>query len=232
MKKLTLLQNFIEGKLAAHSEPRRKGKPKGEPIGFTTAKYAVSLYSLYDIYGAKGGLKALAKKSGVSYGVIRKWRTELSFTKLVKKHCREFARVFVHRIEERAQLGVNPLEQYIKSTPKPKLKNPKPPSVTYEEFLDVRLYSLQLWVAIEKERKKVQRDLAFSAEALTVLRLAKPAGKPPEILALERLAKKRLSLSMLDKVINILQKPKHTEDEKKTALYSLGLLRRSFQEED
>ena len=232
MKKPTLLQGFIIEKLVKHTEPRRKGKPKGEPIGFTTSKYAASLNSLYDFK-----LKALAKRSDVSYAVIRKWRTELPFTKLIEKHCTEFARVFVGRIKERAQLDVKLQEQYIKNTPRPKLKKPKPPSVTYEEFLDIKLYSLRLLAAIRGEMDRMDeahKDLPFLATALYVLRLLRPAGVPPrpKVLALERRTKQGLSLDMLDKVINILQKPKHTEDEEKTALYILSLLRWSFQEED
>ena len=86
---------YIEEKMDAYVEPERKGTPKGEEIGFSRQKYGASLMNITTLKQ-----KRIAKLLNVSYGLLRKWRTEERFREMVETHCREFARRFYGFIEE------------------------------------------------------------------------------------------------------------------------------------
>lgn len=81
----TLLKSFIKKRLAQYVEPERKGTPRGEPVGFSKQKYHASLMMLYS-----KRIKALSGEMDISYGLLRKWRTEEDFLHLVHKHARDF----------------------------------------------------------------------------------------------------------------------------------------------
>jgi hypothetical protein len=85
----TLLDAFIDSKLANYVEPTKKGTPKGEPVGFSLTKYKATLYAL-----RSEDVKAQSKALGISYGLLRKWRTEEAFKRLVFQHREEFANSF------------------------------------------------------------------------------------------------------------------------------------------
>ena len=72
----TLFGRFIEKKVNDYLEPLRKGTPRGEPIGLSGPKYAATLICLYRL-----PLRKIAEKVRVSYGLLRKWRTEEGFQK-------------------------------------------------------------------------------------------------------------------------------------------------------
>jgi hypothetical protein len=79
-------EEFIEERIRYFDEPERRGTPKGDPIGPGKVKYAASLFSA--IFGYD--LKEIAMGCGVSYGVLRKWRSEEPFKKLVEDHRQGF----------------------------------------------------------------------------------------------------------------------------------------------
>lgn len=86
-----LLPRFIAFKLAEYEEPRKKGTPKGEPVGLSLTKYTATLYALRQKLLARDeGLAAQAKELNISYGVLRKWRSEPQFKELVAQHEKEF----------------------------------------------------------------------------------------------------------------------------------------------
>jgi hypothetical protein len=86
-----LLPKFIDSKLVAYVEPTKKGTPKGEPVGFSLTKYQATLYALRDrVLADKEDLFAQAKELGISYGLLRKWRSEKKFKDLVSQHEKEF----------------------------------------------------------------------------------------------------------------------------------------------
>ena len=85
------LAKFIELKLREYVEPTRIGTPKGELVGFSRAKYKAMLYALRETED----LEAQAKELGVSYGLLRKWRSEDQFKQLKSEHEMELTNSFL-----------------------------------------------------------------------------------------------------------------------------------------
>jgi hypothetical protein len=85
-----LLLRFLREKEMNYDEPTRRGTPRGEPIGMSLKKYRATLDSLTSI-----DLIAMSKKLGVSYGLLRKWRTEPGFKKQIEDLIQEFAPLFI-----------------------------------------------------------------------------------------------------------------------------------------
>ena len=77
--------DFIAEKMADYVEPTREGTRRGERVGFSQRKYRATLLAL------KGDmdLKKDATMLGVSYGLLRKWRSEPAFKSLFKQHVLE-----------------------------------------------------------------------------------------------------------------------------------------------
>ena len=88
-----LLCRWMAKKLNEYSEPQREGTPKGETIGFGDKKYKAVLSSLIG-----NSVKHTAKFVDVSYGVLRKWRTEPDFKKQADIHLIEFAQYYIHHV--------------------------------------------------------------------------------------------------------------------------------------
>jgi len=84
------LAKFINSKLKEYVEPTRTGTPKGEAVGFSLTKYQATLFTLRESLLDKEDLKEQARKLGISYGLLRKWRSEQSFKDLVSQHAKEF----------------------------------------------------------------------------------------------------------------------------------------------
>ncbi len=90
----TLLGRFIQEKLDSYIEPERKGTAKGDEIGFSRKKYEASLYNITNLK-----MKYLSKTLNISYGLLRKWRTEDTFRAMIERHSREFASRFCEYVE-------------------------------------------------------------------------------------------------------------------------------------
>ncbi|MCH7500002.1 MAG: hypothetical protein IH886_08335 [Nitrospinae bacterium] len=86
-----LLCVWMAKKLNDHSKPQRKGTPEGEPISFGNKKYLAVLFSLIG-----NSVKHTAKLVDVSYGVLRKWRTEGEFINQMNMHRGEFSEFYIH----------------------------------------------------------------------------------------------------------------------------------------
>jgi hypothetical protein len=90
------LNHFIADKLKGYVEPTKKGTPKGDPIGFSLVKYTATLYALRErVLPGMRDLASQAKELGVSYGVLRKWRSEPRFRDMLSQHEKEFMRYVV-----------------------------------------------------------------------------------------------------------------------------------------
>ena len=76
--------------LDAYTEPKRKGTHKGKPIGMGLHKYDASLLSILINDGLGIKVSHVAELSGVSYGVLRKWRTESAFKKQIETNMGQF----------------------------------------------------------------------------------------------------------------------------------------------
>jgi hypothetical protein len=90
------LARFISHKVTSYVEPTKKGTPKGDPVGFSLTKYKATLYALRErVLPDTLDLVIQAKKLGVSYGVLRKWRSEQKFKEIVSQHVDEFTRLYL-----------------------------------------------------------------------------------------------------------------------------------------
>lgn len=83
----TYLKSFISDKLSKHIEPQRLGTPRGNKIGFPKVKYHTAL--LVGLTRAKQ--KDIAVHLGVGYGLVRKWKSEYDFKRVVESLQEEFA---------------------------------------------------------------------------------------------------------------------------------------------
>lgn len=143
----TLLSEFINRKFLAYQEPQRKGTQRGEPIGLSLNKYHAALLMLYDIK-----LKDIAKQIRVSYGLLRKWRTEERFWKEFLTLADEFAEVFYLHIENLNRKAPEKEAAEILNLPLARIKNYKFPEIEPDKKLaDVRKYSLFATSAIMKK---------------------------------------------------------------------------------
>lgn len=70
----TLLDDFMFDRLDKFVPAVRRGTPKGEVIGFSLKKYSTLFHLMRD-----WPLKEVAGAAGVSYGVLKRWRTEKEF---------------------------------------------------------------------------------------------------------------------------------------------------------
>jgi len=84
---LSLLDAFLSDRIARHQEPTRRGTKKGDPIGLSAKKYVATTCALFE-----GDLRVQARALKVSYGLLRKWRTEDLFWSTVEEHARLFVR--------------------------------------------------------------------------------------------------------------------------------------------
>ena len=84
----SLLEVFISARTKHYDPPERKGKKRGEAIGIPLHKYKASL-----LYLTVDGQKGIAKGAKVSYGLLRKWKTEQEFRNLIKEHKKDFIEV-------------------------------------------------------------------------------------------------------------------------------------------
>jgi hypothetical protein len=89
-----LLTRFIREKLAQHVEPTRLGTPRGAPIGFSRKKMAAALFAL-----TTADVKQTANDVRVSYGLVRKWRTEAAFKALVGRLEDDFVERFCAAVD-------------------------------------------------------------------------------------------------------------------------------------
>ena len=96
----TFLDKFIKAKLDSYVEPQRKGTPRGEPIGFSKQKYEATLLLM-----TNSKQKDIAESLGISYGFLRRWRTEKKFLELTKKHCNEFREVVMAYFKDKNDSG-------------------------------------------------------------------------------------------------------------------------------
>jgi hypothetical protein len=84
---MTVIERFIREKVEGYNEPTRQGVPRGEKRGFPRKKLYASLLALTD-----ATLQDQAKRAGISYDVLRKWRSEPEFKQKVEEHRDAFLR--------------------------------------------------------------------------------------------------------------------------------------------
>jgi hypothetical protein len=104
----TLINLFLHEKMKGYNEPQRKGTPRGELIGFPAKKYLVTLLMLLNVKQ-----KDIAQELHISYGVLRKWKTEEAFKKMVVQHCDEFVQRLIDHILSKSRAEIQQYEDWL-----------------------------------------------------------------------------------------------------------------------
>jgi hypothetical protein len=121
----SLIKEFFRNELASYREPQRQGTPRGERIGFSTVKYHASLLALLN-----NDLREQSGLLGISYGLLRKWRTEPEFKKVVNGHCDKFTVIFFKHLLEVAYESRNKQDEFLKK-PLDEIASSKLPDTSY-----------------------------------------------------------------------------------------------------
>lgn len=138
IKPSRLLDHFIFQKMKNYEEPTRAGTPRGDPIGYSMRKYWAAALCLKTI-----PLKEMAELVKVSHGLLRKWRTEDSFKKLVDELSTEYVTEVINHIVKRGIKQAELADEYFSRSVKEISKTP-PPELTWNEFEDLKFYSEEL----------------------------------------------------------------------------------------
>lgn len=93
-----LFSEFASDRVREYREPQKVGTPKGYEIGFSRSKYEATIWSLLN-----APLRDIAKKLGISYGVLRKWRTEKKFLEVESEQAVALAEMLMRLITERLE---------------------------------------------------------------------------------------------------------------------------------
>jgi hypothetical protein len=165
---ITLLQKFIDTKTAQYVEPVREGTAKGDPIGLSSIKYKSTLLFLTSLKG-----KEIAEAVGVSYGLLRVWRTEEAYLSAIARHETAFAAMVAKHIFE-SVVGT-------------KAKGLSSNEIIHQfanDFADIALYSDRLITEVYK--KVTSRSITqvntfntFFNYLCFIFSLRKDAPKPP-----------------------------------------------------
>lgn len=218
----TLLMKFISEKITKYNEPSRAGTPRGEKIGFPLKKYTAAILSLFSY-----NLKELSELSKVSYGLLRKWRTEPDFLDLIHRSCQEFAEVFTLWF-------VGKVETVLKQFP-----DTFKVDFGYSDIVDCGLYSdLLMFEICKRLEEKSTGDIVLSisiSHLLTFFQIAKARDKnkpfrvSPEIIEQDKRLLKSIQKVMLDDAIRILEKPKISEKDQELLLIMAKSVKSNFE---
>jgi len=137
-----LIDNFIYRKIDEYEVPTRAGTPRGEPIGYSAKKYYAAVLCLKTV-----PVKEMAKMTKVSYGLLRKWRTEDDFKKLVEELSVEFTAEVINHLVARGIKQAELADEYVSRSVEEISKTP-PPELTWNEFEDLKFYSEKLMATI------------------------------------------------------------------------------------
>lgn len=139
----TLLRKFIDTETSQYIEPLREGTAKGDPIGLSAIKYKSTLLFLTSLKG-----KEIAEALGVSYGLLRVWRTEEHYLMPIEWHERAFAGMVAKHIveiakETKATGAIGKDSSFVTGT--------EINDRLAEDFADIVIYSERLMAEIYKQ---------------------------------------------------------------------------------
>jgi hypothetical protein len=229
-----LLNDFLQQKARSYVPPARVGTPRGQSVGFSREKYLAALFTVTSIDQQK-----LAQRVGVSYGVLRKWRTESDFKKTVAGLCKEYAALFFGHIKTRVMAHRKDTEEILKLPGSAIAETKLIEAQSYDEFADGKFYGdlliLRLWkdyIAKERVSKtKSADDIMFYNETLWIFDwIAKSKGKPTPYMDLVRTYKERVFNSTIKNAINLLVSPKPTSEQRTTAIFLLTCIARASEQ--
>jgi len=223
-----LLADFIKSKVDNYVEPTRKGTYRGDPIGFPTSKYSATLYALYDVTP-----REIAKILKISYGLLRKWKTEPEFKTLVFQHMEEFSQMFLHHLKKLVSEDVLIYQKFIDSAPIEKLKKGKIKLPVIENDLNLYSQNLRVYLAVKLLEASKKEGLPFQSWAVNLIHswVEQPAKgykkiKPnPQLEEERQKLLKTLQKSILDHVADLLGKETITETERRESIWALTLIK-------
>jgi len=106
----TFIGDYVLFKFCEYEQPTRAGTPRGEKIGFSWNKYHAAM--MVGITNLK--LKDIAKGIGISYGLLRKWKTEPEFVDSSFFHAVGFAHEIIRRVKKYLEDKGEEIEKYFK----------------------------------------------------------------------------------------------------------------------
>lgn len=232
---MTLLRSYMKEKVDHYAEPARKGTPKGEPIGLSRAKYEASLLCLYDLKARHDeGLKAVAKTLKISYGLLRKWRTEEAFKKAIEEHIEEFSSLFLDFMNQKHQELKSRWDRLERQSLRKLVKEPLPSIAdeVREPLSDAQFYSpalviaisLKVFSAIEALEKQpfADRGLRFLVYDFILSYLRdRPAQKRSPLTEEEVRVGAQLKQALFENLKQIILKPKLSEEDRKEAMVAI-----------
>lgn len=157
--RLSVMDAFMIRKARAYKEPQRKGIPRGRPMGFSTPKFRAAVYCLKSTH-----LREIASAVPVSYGLLRKWRTERRFLSLMATLSTEFVdQAVMGHLKRRAEVQMGLDDAYSAKTISDMAETP-PPQLGWAEFRDVSFYSEGLLGRLADKVRKTHADLMRGSE--------------------------------------------------------------------
>jgi hypothetical protein len=157
-----------------YREPTRRGTLKGDKIGFTKRKYYASIL----VALTNWTLKDIAEKSEVSYGLLRKWKTEDDFKAEIETHQREFVAEIIDRVKTQVTLQEKAvLDFYEGNGPDPFKDTESPLNAMERALIDAPIFSdgvlQKLDVVAERISKKEAVDYPLLKGICDVISYAK-----------------------------------------------------------
>ena len=230
-----LLANFITRKMDSYQEPSRKGTPKGEAIGFSQVKHTAMLLALTNT-----DLRQVAKSQGISYGLLRKWRTEADFKKMMSSHVEEFVDELIEALRVKVEENNKAFRAFL-SGPFRQLQNGWSKKIDINQLivgaaswgapinwaLAERAYSIWLRDSNHGDQISMDFPLGDLIDSLCEAQGESPVFAhliDPELRKYESL----LWISTIDFVMEGLEKGMSVQHRKK-AVFRLGLLKRRLE---
>jgi len=231
-EKRTLLGQYIHDRAQEYIEPIREGTPRGEPVGFSSVKYAAVLYALMNTKQ-----KEVAERLEVSHGLLRKWHTEQAFKNAIDEHCLRFSDLFISNLRDRVKRNQALSDAYL-AQPLKKIASQNQPSLGYFEVSDAGFYSrklrgyisMVLFIETELAIKEENIDMEMEIYGMSgALRYFYGKGKPETTIKGEENLRRQLAKSIIESGIEILLKPDFSEKDKKQLLINLKSIAKGFE---
>lgn len=230
------------------------GKGKGIPF-FSWEKYCASVLSITSMAS-----KDVARHLKVSYGVLRNWKIEPQFKKLVAKHCEEFNLIFIKYAHEKGKEAEQQAKSIFKKSLQEIADTPTIITERYDELNDADLYGEALvdrilffhgglvdakWESIKKTKKQkldVGKELKsmnfmedYRAAIRALLFKIKKTHKDKKLMRVLRKEGERIENRArafhLRRIVSLLCKEKLTKNRKKYIVNILSAMEKEAREE-
>ena len=150
----SLMDAFVIQKTRTYQEPQRKGTARGRPKAFSTPKFSAAVYCL-----KRTPLREVASAVPVSYGLLRKWRTEERFLSLLSTLSTEFVdQVVMRHLRRRAEVQSGLDTAYTDGTIAEVAETP-PPQLGWRDFRDLSLYSQDVLGLLAERLRNIHNGL-------------------------------------------------------------------------